>query len=318
MNLSENGKDKELYSGTLVKENIKITIIAEPCSKGTGASICISAFLDTPETISFILPSDHIFDEDEFILSCIKSIDHINDNIVTFGIKPSTPEINYGYIKTNNNKLYSGIIEKFIEKPNYDNSLQYYKSNEYLWNSGVYIFRNKNVLDCYYKYSNDIYRCCEKVIKYSFDKSNEVVHNNYSVINLLFNYYYDCRHTSFDFSIMEYLIRDMNKKINGYCIKYNSYWNDIGTFKELYYYSKQYNINDSKYFDNNNKNVDDCIILLNNEYNNKINNKDENLVNNKTINLSEYSNNKELFSQVPKKENPSNLLSIFNKIYSFF
>jgi mannose-1-phosphate guanylyltransferase len=252
-----------LFKNGIIKinNNIKITIITEPCSKGTGASICISSLLDSENKnkISFILPSDHIFNEDEFINCCIKSFEYkdncehehkddcehehkddcefehedkgeykyINNNIVTIGIKVSNPELNYGYgyIKIKNNKLDLDYIEKFIEKPNSNDT---YKSTEYLWNSGIYIFKNKNVLDCYNKYSNDIYKCCKRVYDDSFIDTNKIVKDNYSIIHLQIKHYYNCRYTSFDFSIMEYLIRDHNKSINGICIKYNHFWDDIG------------------------------------------------------------------------------------------
>jgi mannose-1-phosphate guanylyltransferase len=225
----------ELFKKDIIKSNnnIKITIITEPVSKGTGASICMSSFLDSENknNISFILPSDYIFNEDEFINICIKSFEYINNNIVTIGIKASNYEYEYeykyeykyGYIKMKNNKLNLDYIERFIEKPGYTGA---YKSNEYLWNSGIYIFKNKNILDCYNKYSNDIYKCCKKVYHDSFIESNEIIKDNYSIINLQVKHYYNCRYTSFDFSIMEYLIRDYNKSINGICIKYNSYWTD--------------------------------------------------------------------------------------------
>jgi UTP-glucose-1-phosphate uridylyltransferase len=62
------------------------------------------------------MPCDHIFDNSEFIISSMKSINYLDNSIVTFGIKPDKPEIGYGYIKigTNNN------TEKFVEKPPVD------------------------------------------------------------------------------------------------------------------------------------------------------------------------------------------------------
>ena len=241
LNIIENQLDEIFSEEKCLKENINITIITEPLYRGIGSSICISSLLDiennwndglfsetileenTSETISFILPIDFIFDENEFILCCIKGIEYINNNIVTIGIKDkSFLYYEYGYIKMKNNELKIDYIEDFIKNLEYMKKYEYYSIDEYLFNSGIYIFKNKNVLDCYKKYSKDIYECCNNVLEQSL--YNKIIcKDNYKIINLEMKHYYNCRITSFEYSIMEYLIRDIYKNINSVCIKVDYY-----------------------------------------------------------------------------------------------
>jgi mannose-1-phosphate guanylyltransferase len=221
MNLSKDlSVDKELFSETIVEENT-INLSKRSYDKELFSETKVEE--NTYEIISFILPINLIFNENEFILCCIKGIEYINNNIVTIGIKDkSFLYYEYGYIKMKNNELKIDYIEDFIKNPEYMKTYEYYSLDEYLFNSGIYIFKNKNVLDCYKKYSKDIYECCNNVLEQSL--YNKIIcKDNYKIINLEMKHYYNCRITSFEYSIMEYLIRDIYKNINSVCIKVDYY-----------------------------------------------------------------------------------------------
>jgi mannose-1-phosphate guanylyltransferase len=220
INLSKRSYDKELFSKTIVEENT-INLSKRSYDKELFSKTIVEE--NTHEIISFILPINLIFNENEFILCCIKGIEYINNNIVTIGIKDkSSLYYEYGYIKMKNNELKIDYIEDFIKNPEYMKTYEYYSLDEYLFNSGIYIFKNKNVLDCYKKYSNDIYECCNNVLEQSL--YNKIIcKDNYKIINLEMKHYYNCRITSFEYSIMEYLIRDIYKNINSLCISLNKF-----------------------------------------------------------------------------------------------
>ena len=99
-----------------------------------------------------ILPCDHIFVGNEFVNCSIESLPYLENNIVTFGIKPTKPETGYGYIEIGENNK----TEKFVEKPNLETAQEYFNSGKYYWNAGVFIFKNKNMLKCFDKYAKDI------------------------------------------------------------------------------------------------------------------------------------------------------------------
>ena len=90
---------------------MKTIIYCEPIGRDSAPAICIASLLNTSEDNTFILPCDHIFDDDEFVRCCIKATEYLNTSIVTFGIKPDIPETGYGYIQIGENSK----TEKFIE-----------------------------------------------------------------------------------------------------------------------------------------------------------------------------------------------------------
>ena len=73
------------------------------------------------------------------------------NDIITFGIKPNYPETGYGYIKTSKKYQFNNIfkVEKFVEKPNLINAENFVKKDEYLWNSGIFLFKPDAIVDCY-------------------------------------------------------------------------------------------------------------------------------------------------------------------------
>jgi mannose-1-phosphate guanylyltransferase len=114
-------------------------IITEPIGRDSAAAICIASLVGGEDDITMILPCDHIFDDEEFKKCFVEGMRYVKENsLITFGIKPSRVETGYGYIKI----IEDSITEKFIEKPDYDLAKMYFKSGDYLWNAGVFLFKN--------------------------------------------------------------------------------------------------------------------------------------------------------------------------------
>ena len=79
-------------------------IIIEPVSKNTAPSILAAAlFLNkkNPNSIMLVCPSDHLIPEDNILEECILRGIELSKmgELVTFGIKPTKPEIVYGYLR---------------------------------------------------------------------------------------------------------------------------------------------------------------------------------------------------------------------------
>ena len=205
-----------------LKLHISYQIISEPKGRDSAPAICISALLGNEDDKTFIMPCDHIFNDNEFSNSCIKSFEYLDSSIVTFGIKPNKIETGYGYIKVdeNNNTI------QFVEKPNYNVAKTYFEEGTYLWNGGIFAFKNKNMVDCFKKYANDIYVNCVQTLA-----NTNLVGTN---ILLSGTPFIDCRAISVDYAIMENLCNDDDNEIQKKTIRYNSTWNDIGSYMALY------------------------------------------------------------------------------------
>ena len=68
-----------------------------------------------------------------------------NEKLITFGIRPEYPETGYGYIETTesyNLPLIKSLkIKNFIEKPNLKKASEYFNKDNFLWNSGIFLFK---------------------------------------------------------------------------------------------------------------------------------------------------------------------------------
>ncbi len=145
------------------------SIILEPIGRNTAPAIAIAALdaiaADEANDLILVMPSDHIIlDEKSFITNVKKAAKAANEGyLVTFGIVPDKAETGYGYIKKNIELEYFAEIfsvEKFIEKPDLARAEQFLESGEYLWNSGIFLFKASAYLAVLKKLQNDIYVNC--------------------------------------------------------------------------------------------------------------------------------------------------------------
>ena len=130
-------------------------IIVEPLGRNTAPCIGLAALfvrkLD-PEAVMVVLPSDHIMeDEEEFrrVLRLAIWVAYESGKLITVGIHPTRPETGYGYIQVvdeddGSNPYFSrGVyrVKTFAEKPNAATAEQFLRSGDFLWNSGMFIWR---------------------------------------------------------------------------------------------------------------------------------------------------------------------------------
>lgn len=193
----------------------KYTIIGEPFGKNTAAAVASCSTISSENDNILILTSDHIWDKQSFVNSVNQGLGLIDDKaIIVFGIKPTYPETGYGYINYDENRLI-----KFVEKPNSELAQEYLNSGNYLWNSGIFLFNNSVVQKEFIAHAPDIYESVSETIK------NSKVRDN--IISLSPCHFKKVRSESIDYAIMEY-----HKE--GKVIKYENYWNDIGSYKSLH------------------------------------------------------------------------------------
>jgi len=174
--------------------------------------------------------SDHLIENPGILTRSLKTnVKNLNDeNIFIFGIKPTRPSNEYGYLKTKSkNKL--NKVTKFIEKPTEQKAKKIIKSGGY-WNSGMFYLKKSSIINNFKKYQPSIYKACLK----SLEKSK--IRNNTYFLNKKF--FDKCKEISFDYAILE-----KSKNINA--IKLSIQWSDLGNWFEI---SKIYKKNKNKYF----------------------------------------------------------------------
>jgi len=199
-------------------------ILLEPYGKNTAPAIALAALqlLKTNEdSILLVLPADHIINDKDAFHESIKLAKNLAEekNLVTFGILPNKAEVGYGYIKFNNdNKSKYFDIDSFIEKPNQQDAEKFLNNGNYLWNSGMFMFKASTYLEELANFAPEILSICKK----SLVKDNR----DLDFIRIDSNEFTNCPDISIDYAIMEH-----TKK--GLVIPLDADWCDIGTWESL-------------------------------------------------------------------------------------
>ena len=132
---------------------IEADIVLEPMRRDSGPAVAVAAALAArrdPQAAVLVLAADHIVRKpEEFLAACRGAAAAVADGrIVTFGIRPTAPATSYGYIRPGAklNGASALAVEAFVEKPDAATAARYVAEN-YLWNSGNFMFRADVMLD---------------------------------------------------------------------------------------------------------------------------------------------------------------------------
>lgn len=201
-------------------------IIIEPSFKDTAAAIGYGAtIIDSkyPDAAMIVLASDHLIkDETNFREIVLRAVEEAKkDSIVTLGIQPDRPETGYGYIEISENTIGKATpVIQFCEKPNIVTAIEYLDTGNFLWNSGMFIFKTSTILKELKEHAENHYETLmdikQKLNGQTGLELSELVKNDFEKFTKI----------SIDYAVME---NAKNIKV----IPVNFGWNDIGSFPAL-------------------------------------------------------------------------------------
>ena len=209
------------------------SIILEPFGRNTAPAIILAAFKslefeDNPHLL--ILSADHQINHEKKFRDLVeigKSYSE-KDKLVTFGVIPKSPETGYGYIKSEkpfNLENIEGInISEFIEKPNIEKAKKLIKDKCFTWNSGIFLFKAKTIINEIKIFHPEIYEICKK----TFD--NSIMDLDFQRIDE--ESFKFCPNISIDIAVME-------KTNKGIVLPLDAEWSDIGSWKSVWDNSKK-------------------------------------------------------------------------------
>ena len=155
-----NNQYRFLVAEQLAAIGIEADIMLEPMRRDSGPAIAAGAVFAVKrggDPLIVALAADHVVtDPAAFAKVCsLAAVAAAADRIVTFGVRPTRPATEYGYIRAGG-EIDADIfaIEKFIEKPDAKTAERYVKEG-YLWNSGNFMFRASLLLDEYNGFEPD-------------------------------------------------------------------------------------------------------------------------------------------------------------------
>lgn len=236
----------ERYASFIPKENIYIithtdfepivkkqipavlpeNILPEPNTKNTVASVLygtMKLYGMNKNANIIISPSDQlILEQRAFETEITRGLDFTDQikALVTVGVKPTYPNVNYGYIQHAHVEAVPGIykVKTFTEKPNLEIAQAFLDSGDFLWNSGIFVWRAKNILDNFEKHLPEVFEVFEAE-REQFNTPGEQ-----DAINRIYPF---CINMSVDNFILE-------KLQNVYVIPSTFGWTDIGTWNSVY------------------------------------------------------------------------------------
>jgi len=131
-------------------------VIAEPAKRNTAPCLALACSViearEGGDALMAVLTADHfIGDVEAFRHDVLVALSYAenNDALITLGIPPTRPETGYGYIRMTEKAAPSQVtsVAEFREKPTIDVAMQYLRSGEYVWNSGMFFWRTHALAD---------------------------------------------------------------------------------------------------------------------------------------------------------------------------
>ena len=206
-----------------------IQILEEPYGRNTAPCIGLAAIHikrrwgDTPMAV---LPADHFIRDGDLFRTTLRAGIALSQGggIVTIGIPPVKPETGYGYIKQGRRcdsitgqEVFE--VDHFVEKPDEKKALFYMREGNYLWNSGIFIFRTDVFLNEVRNYLPNLYRGLVEIDGVlDGDRYQTTLERVYSNLESI----------SMDYGIMERTSQPI------YTITGNFGWSDVGSWQALF------------------------------------------------------------------------------------
>jgi len=191
------------------------TFILEPIGRNTAPAIAMAALAADPNEILLVVPSDHLIEKQAEYEAAVSKARELaeNNQLVTFGIKPSYAETGYGYIEAN------GIeVKSFKEKPDANTAEGYVKAGNYYWNSGMFCFKAKTFLEELKTHAPDVYE--QSVTAFNHARRDQAIRIQLEDMKAI-------RSESIDYAVME-----KSQKVN--VVPSDIGWSDLGSFDSLY------------------------------------------------------------------------------------
>ncbi|MBW1982438.1 MAG: NTP transferase domain-containing protein [Deltaproteobacteria bacterium] len=200
-------------------------IILEPVGRNTAACIGLAALLVRKrdrDGVMLVMPADHLIVDEALFVKTLKRAAEaalLKDVLITIGIRPTAPETGYGYIEVGEPKLRLGndqlyTVKSFHEKPNRERAAEYLRQGGFFWNSGIFIWKARTILEALQLYLPDLYAGLQKLEpaleSADFDQRMAAV-------------YPDLQSISIDYGVME-------KARNVLMIPGDFGWNDVGSW----------------------------------------------------------------------------------------
>lgn len=222
-----NDSHRFLVAEQLRKQDIEHGgILLEPVGRNTAPAIALAALhacMDGSDPVLLVLAADHLIKDNPAFHSAIAKANSLAEQgkLVTFGIVPDSAHTGYGYIKKGDDISGSegSEVAEFVEKPNLETAKSYLSSGEYLWNSGMFMFKASRYLEELEKHAPEMLAVCKQAI------ATEAADLDF--VRVEADVFATCPDDSIDYAVME-------KTEAAAVIPLDAGWNDVGSWSSLW------------------------------------------------------------------------------------
>ncbi|MFH1218587.1 MAG: mannose-1-phosphate guanylyltransferase [Candidatus Peregrinibacteria bacterium] len=210
---------------TLIKQQApqipEENILIEPSLRDTASCIGFAAAAIEkrhPNEVMAVIYADHLINNKEEFQKKLKLAEElalVKDTLNIIEVPAASPNTQYGYVKLGPEEepdVY--ILDQFTEKPDLETAKKFVESGNYLWNTGIYVWKAKTLLAQYAKYQPETYEKLQKMAK-----NPETIPQIYPTLDKI----------SLDYAIME-KVDPQQVRI----IKADLDWSDIGSWEAVY------------------------------------------------------------------------------------
>ncbi|MBN2578129.1 MAG: mannose-1-phosphate guanylyltransferase [Pirellulales bacterium] len=193
------------------------------CAVGLGAAVLNR---DDPQAVVGVFTADHLIEPvrefQKFVRQGFELAERAPETLVTFGIAPTGPSTAYGYLELGT--VFEGaawIVKQFQEKPSLETARTYYQQGpaRYLWNSGMFVWRAKTLLECIRRYVPEVFQGLSTIAQaWNTPDRDRVLDEIFPTLKKI----------SVDFAVMEPAARDPAVKVAAVPMPLR--WQDVGSW----------------------------------------------------------------------------------------
>lgn len=202
-------------------------ILIEPQSRNTAPAVLAAALhlmKSDEDAILLVAPSDHVVpDKAGFHTAIQRGLETIEEgNLVTFGITPTRAETGYGYMELPDIPDDSGNpvkLSRFIEKPDLDTAADMLDAGNFLWNSGIFLFKARDIIAAFERHCPTLIAPVKTAIQ---DAKPDL-----GFLRLAPESWANVDDISIDYAVME-------KADNISVVPYSDTWSDLGGWEAIW------------------------------------------------------------------------------------
>jgi len=214
-----------LVQDQLAEIGIAARVVLEPAGRSTAAAVAIAALMcEKDDPVLLVLASDHAIRGTQAFNDAVRRAADVAaaGSLVTFGIAPARPDSGFGYIERGDRlqgEAGAYKVARFVEKPAEAEARRLIATGRAYWNSGMFAFCAKRLLDELGRYRHDILDAARKALA---DASDDL-----GFLRLGKEAFLACPAEAIDRAVME-------RTAHAAVIPAEFEWSDVGSWEALW------------------------------------------------------------------------------------